>query len=149
MTVSGEQDVTADISYACSLSLESELARMNILFDMMYAEGDDAQPDVYGLTLLPSLDLGSNFELVARYHLAASDGEDGLRLQKRYEREVENIAGDDKGDFYQSFYLGLNFYLHGDRLKLMTGVEYSNMDGGESGGSFDGYTWFSGIRLYF
>jgi hypothetical protein len=33
----------------------------------------------------------------------------------------------------------------------MTGVEYANMhDGADDGGeAFDGWTWFTGVRLYF
>jgi phosphate-selective porin OprO/OprP len=31
----------------------------------------------------------------------------------------------------------------------MTGVEYADLDGGSDGGDFSGFTWYSGIRLYF
>ena len=31
----------------------------------------------------------------------------------------------------------------------MTGLEYAEMDGGEGGGDFEGWTWTSGLRFYF
>lgn len=45
--------------------------------------------------------------------------------QRRYERP----AGLTTGDTYQAAYAGLNYYIAGHRLKLMNGLEYSEMGG--------------------
>jgi phosphate-selective porin OprO/OprP len=75
--------------------------------------------------------------------VASSSDPDGLRVPSRYERLV---AGDDeKGNTYTSAYLGLNYYLYGHKLKLMNGVEYSTLGGGD----YDGYTFMSGLRFSF
>ena len=34
-------------------------------------------------------------------------------------------------------------------LKLMSGMNYSYLDGGTGGGDFDGWTWLVGVRLAF
>ena len=44
-----------------------------------------------------------------------------------------------------SAYIGLNYYIYGHKLKLMNGVEYSHLGGGD----YDGYTFLSGLRFSF
>ncbi|WP_265592750.1 hypothetical protein [Verrucomicrobium sp. BvORR034] len=44
---------------------------------------------------------------------------------------------------------GLSYRFYGDKLKVMSGVEYSDMNGGDEGGSFSGWTWISAVRLSF
>jgi phosphate-selective porin OprO/OprP len=57
------------------------------------------------------------------------------------------VAKDDKGkgNTYASAYAGLNYYMYGHKLKLMNGLEYSHMGGGE----YDGYTFMSALRFSF
>jgi phosphate-selective porin OprO and OprP len=54
------------------------------------------------------------------------------------------------GNSYQAVYAGINYLIYGDRLKLMNGVEYSVMKDSALGhDSFNGWTFFSGVRVYF
>jgi phosphate-selective porin OprO and OprP len=92
-----------------------------------------------GLNLQPGVFLTDRLQLVGRYQLAGSDGDDGLRAQRRYEREV----GLTTGDRYQAFYLGTNYLLAGHRLKVMSGVEYATLDGD------DCWTFSVAFRLFF
>jgi phosphate-selective porin OprO/OprP len=47
-------------------------------------------------------------------------------------------------------YVGINYLIYGQRLKLMNGVEYSVMhDSANDGGAFNGWTFLTGVRLYF
>lgn len=78
----------------------------------------------YGLNIQPGLFLTDELQLVARYQIAASTVDDGLKSQRRYERE----AGLPSGDLYQAGYLGLNYYIAKHRLKVMTGIEYADMN---------------------
>jgi len=115
--------------------------------------GQDGRASVYGLTVLPTYDISKNLllggdklQLALRYHFAESDGDNGLQLPARYEQEV--TAGD--GDSFHSLYAGLNYFLYGDRLKLMAAVEYSDMeDAANDGGDYQGWTYLAGLRLYF
>ena len=44
----------------------------------------------------------------------------------------------------------MNYFIYGDKLKLMTGIEYADMDdGGNDGGDFEGWTLFTGFRMFF
>ena len=115
--------------------------------ELQYVSGD--ADSAIGVTVIPSYFLTKKLELNGRYHFASSSG-DSLRLQKNFERRVgEGITDKGRGDLYQSAYVGLTYHVKRDRLKFTTGVEWSRMEGGGDGGSFDGWTWFSGVRLQF
>lgn len=101
------------------------------------------QSDVFGITIIPSYFIADGLQLVGRLQVATCEDGDDLRVPSRYERLA---AGDDeKGNTYVSTYLGLNYYIYGHKLKLMNGIEYSDM----GGGSYDGYTLMSGLRFSF
>jgi phosphate-selective porin OprO and OprP len=133
--------------YSNSISLNHTLSQGAITLntDLIHAGG--YSDDAYGVVLLPTYDISDKLQLVARYTYASSDG-DGLRAQKRYERKA-SLTDSRYGEDYQSYYLGLNYYINDHKLKLMTGIEYADLDGGNDGGEYSGWTLFSGLRLYF
>ncbi len=101
------------------------------------------QSDVIALSIIPSYYIADGLQLVGRLQVAGSSDPDGLRVPSRYERLP---AGDDeRGNTYTSAYVGINYYLYGHKLKLMNGIEYSTM----GGGNYDGYTFMSGLRFSF
>lgn len=83
-----------------------------------------ADADAIGINLQPGFFVTRRLQAVARYQFASSNGDEGLRAQRRYEREA-NLRS---GDFYQAGYLGLNYHLAEHRVKLMTGIEYAALD---------------------
>jgi phosphate-selective porin OprO and OprP len=94
--------------------------------------------DAHGINIQPSLHLTDKLQLVARYQLAIADQANGLRAQRRYERNV----GLNTGNLYQAITAGLNYHLIGHRLKLMTGIEYATLGGRDS------WTSYAAIRLF-
>ena len=92
-----------------------------------------------GLNIQPGYFITDKLQLVARYQLAGASEETGLSSQRRYERP----AGLPSGDFYQAGSLGLNYYLAGHRMKIMTGVEYAKMN------DEDALTVYAAFRMYF
>ena len=98
-----------------------------------------ARGDAIGLNLQPSYFLTDTLEVVSRYQIASSSQATGLSSQRRYER----LAGMGNGDAYQAVYLGLNHYIAGHRLKLLTGMEYARMN------QRDSFMVWAGIRLFF
>jgi phosphate-selective porin OprO/OprP len=98
-----------------------------------------AKGDAIALNLQPSLFLTDKLELVTRYQLANASLTGGLRSQRRY----ESPAGLPAGEHYQATYLGLNYYVAGHRLKLLTGMEHARMNGR------DAFTLFAGVRMFF
>lgn len=94
----------------------------------------------HGINFQPGLFLTDKLQLVGRYQFAFSERENGLRAQRRYERNV----GLNTGDRYHAGYLGLNYYIARHRLKLMTGVEYATMNQRDSWMGMVAFRFFFG-----
>lgn len=92
-----------------------------------------------GVNFQPSYFFTRKWQIVGRYQLAHSNGNQGLNPQVRYERP----AGFQSGDRYQAGYLGVDYYIALHRLKLMSGIEYANMSGQEA------WTTSLMLRFYF
>lgn len=139
---SPENNAFRDYEHIFSLNSLSDWNRWHLVTDLIYAVGEAGTPDAYSAVLMPYFDLTDSLELVFRLTYSGAEDPTGVRVQRRY----ESAASDLRGDHYLAFYLGLNFYLCGDNLKLMNGVEFSHL----SGPSDNQYTtFFSGIRMYF
>lgn len=109
--------------------------------------GDGNNSDVFGFYIQPSYDIiPKKLQLVGRYSYANSEGPLGVQGQSRYERKVATHKG--LGDSYNSIYGGAQYFIYGDKLKLMAGVEWAWLNN-EKGDSYDGYTLLSGIRFSF
>lgn len=102
-----------------------------------------AQSDLFGLTLTPSYFIADQLQAVYRFQLISAADPDGIRVPSRYDRLAQ--GDDERGNTYIAHYLGLNYYIYSHKLKVMAGVEYAQM----GGGTYDGYTLLSGLRMFF
>jgi phosphate-selective porin OprO/OprP len=99
---------------------------------------------LWGIQIMPFYDISDTFQIVASYNYLSSSDDNGLRLN-RYERRF--IGG--RGDRLQDFYIGLNTYFYGQKLKWQNGFTFTDMkDSAADGGEFSGYGFTSAIRLY-
>lgn len=133
---------------AFSLNTLFKQGPFTLYTDLLAGLGRGEQGDVIGITLTPSYHLTEDLELIFRYQ-HANGSDDGLQLLSRYERLAPDLTNGGRGGSYDAAYLGLNYYLHGHKLKLMAGAEYNRMRGGGDGGSYEGVTSLAGIRLSF
>jgi phosphate-selective porin OprO/OprP len=143
-------------SFTDSIALTNDITsgRFGLTTELLYGfgfEGDAEQngkskpidqSDVLALSIIPSYYIAEGLQLVGRLQVATCSDPDDIQVPSRYERLAE---GDQKGNTYTSAYVGLNYYLYGHKLKLMNGVEYSTLGGGD----YDGYTFMSGLRFSF
>jgi phosphate-selective porin OprO/OprP len=112
--------------------------------------GAGAAPDIFGFFLQPTYDLiPKKLQLVARYTFATGDGADSVTAQSRYERTAPDITGSGRGETYHAAYVGAQYFIYGDKLKVLAGAEYADLDGGGNGGDFNGWTFLTGVRLGF
>jgi phosphate-selective porin OprO and OprP len=116
--------------------------------EALYGVGRGLQGDVYGIYVLPTYNITDKLQLVGRYQYASGD-HDALRVANRYERLAPNLTDGGRGETYHAAYFGVNYYIYGQKLKLMAGTEYNHMDGGGDGGDFDGWTTTTGVRVSF
>jgi phosphate-selective porin OprO/OprP len=143
-----------------SIALTNDITqgRFGLVTDIVYGFGFDGtatqsgaqvaidQPDVFGISVIPSYFIADGLQLVGRVQVATSNGADGLSSPGRYDAaSLLPEAGDSKGNSFISTYLGLNYYIYGHKLKLMTGLEYTHLGGGD----YDGTTFYSGMRFSF
>ena len=145
-----------------SVALTNDITsgRFGLTTELMYGSGFEGtasvagvatainQPDVIALSVIPSYFIADGLQLVGRLQLANADAGNGLRVPGRYERLSKLPSGannDESGNTYASAYVGLNYYIYGHKLKLMNGIEYSHMGGGD----YDGYTAMTGLRFSF
>jgi phosphate-selective porin OprO and OprP len=109
--------------------------------------GDGGYSNVLGFHVQPTYNVIPNkLQLVGRYSFAHSVGELGVSGQSRYERTVASNNG--LGDIYHAIYGGAQYFIHGDKLKLMAGAEYAWIHGNPAD-AYDGLTVLTGIRLSF
>ncbi|MEM1174842.1 MAG: porin [Pseudomonadota bacterium] len=133
--------------HVVSLNSYTRSGRWGLITDIIYADGlPEARGDLYGVVVLPHLMLTDRLQLVGRYTWSGSSEDSGIRLSNRYERRVV-AEGFELGDQHQAVYAGLNYYFYGHKLKLVSGVEYTDFD--SIGGSTSILTGSVALRLYF
>jgi phosphate-selective porin OprO/OprP len=137
-----ENDAFRDYAHVVSLGGNIDGGDFDLMVDVLAADGLEGVSDAWGFTLLPSYYLTARLQGVARYHHAASEEPGGLSAAPRH----EEAAGGGVGDNYNSVYAGLNYYVYGHNLKIMSGIETSRLDGG-NGQGWDGWTFFLGTRV--
>ncbi len=118
------------------------------VFEAYYATGGDGtNSDVFGFFIEPTYDLiPKKLQLVGRYSHANSSGPLGVVGQTRYEKKVAINAA--LGDSYDAIYGGIQYFIYGDKLKLMAGTEWSRLNA-DTGDSYAGFTFLTGVRVSF
>ena len=126
-----------------------------VVFEGYYATGGDYSSsskksdgsDVYGFFIQPTYDIIPNkLQLVGRYSHSESEGSRGVVGQSRYEKKV--AATSVLGDAYHSLYGGVQYFINGDKLKILAGAEWASLQKSKDD-SYDGVTYLSGIRFSF
>ncbi len=159
-------------TWVASLSTESRNGRFELLTDLVFGDNgtdydltDKGNPknnperegSFWGLVIMPSYWLVEDrLETVFRYQYAQASEKEGFRINARYSRiagKVDNFSGandlsNGRGDRHHSAYLGLNYYLCGDNAKIMTGIEYDDLNSG-SQDVYEGTTLWAAFRMYF
>jgi hypothetical protein len=126
-----------------------------VVLEGFYATGGDYSAstkksdgsDVYGFFIQPTYDIIPNkLQLVGRYSHSESEGSRGVVGQSRYEKKVATKSV--LGDAYDSLYGGVQYFINGDKLKVLAGAEWARLQTNK-GDSYDGVTYLSGIRFSF
>jgi phosphate-selective porin OprO and OprP len=125
---------------------------IGLVIEGYYATGaDGTYADVFGFFIQPTYDIiPKKLQLVGRYSYANSEGPLGVSGQSRYERVVSGSVRPNRGrgDTYHAVYGGAQYFIYGDKLKLMAGAEYAWLEN-NTAESYDGLTLLTGIRFSF
>lgn len=149
----GSAPVAAASSYnhTFALGTESDFGRFDLVTDII--AGIDRNPtgtlglvdsipageDTWGLVIMPTYEVTEKLEAVAKYAYMDSG------RQQRTQRFPLRTRVED----YSTFYVGLNYYLCGDKFKVMTGYEYATGETFGGGADVSSDSWMFAVRTYF
>ena len=110
----------------------------------------------YGFSITPEYDLiPERLQAVVRYTIMGSDAPQGIQIPSRYAREAGGAANEDfaelsegRGDFHQSIYGGIVWWVCPRRISVLAGVEWEELESDDEE-VYSGVTgWFS-TRIMF
>jgi phosphate-selective porin OprO/OprP len=127
---------TPDHEHVASLSFQYDNGKKHIHTDLAYAKQFDGN-EIYALQIMPLYDLNDTFQIATSYTHIESD-DPALKIAK-YAKDLQT----GKTESADEFYLGLNTFLYGHKLKWQNGISYTMTDDDE----FKGLTFTSGIRI--
>ncbi len=134
---------TRQLQHIASVNFMFEVDRWGFRADLTAASGYLGQSDSWGVMTMPFVNLTSRLQVVGRHTYLRSRDANGIRIA-RYESQV--TAG--RGDRYNGFYAGLNYYFYGHKLKLQSGVQFADMnDSAADGGAYSGIAATTGLRV--
>ena len=120
-------------------------SKLGLTTNVIYGEGQgQGLGDVWGLIVMPSYFVTPKVQVVARYGWSGGDGDDALLLPLRYDRTAPDLVSPRVND-YQSIYAGVNYYLSGQHLKFMTGIEYATAT--RNPADYESWTITTSVRL--
>ena len=128
---------TAAHEHVTSLSFQYDNGNKHLHTDLAYAKQFNGNK-YYALQIMPLYDLNDTFQIATSYtHIESSD-DASLRIT-RYANDLTTA----KTKSADEFYLGLNIFLYGHKLKWQNGITYTATDNDE----FTGLGFTSGIRI--
>jgi phosphate-selective porin OprO/OprP len=134
---------TRQMEHVLSVHFKLEDERWGIRTDLSNAHGYLGQSDLWAVQAMPFISITDKLQAVARYTHIESAAPNGIRLGT-YESRLESGRGDE----YNEFYLGTNYYFYGHKLKLQSGVQWADMnDRANDGGMYSGLSWTTGLRV--
>ena len=140
-----------DYDWASSVTYNRDFGRVSLLTNVTVSQAGEVDP--IGIVVLPTYDIvPDKLEAAFRYQWASSSADSGVprssssRGLRRVARKEGLQTG--SGDDYHALYAGLNYYIAGDNVKLMSGIEYETIRG-DSARELDGVTFWLAARIYF
>jgi phosphate-selective porin OprO/OprP len=134
---------TRQLQHIVSLNGRYEKNRLGLRADVTAGQGYLGQSDLWGVVVMPFVNLTPKLQAVVRGTFLRSDRANGIRLAA-YETRV--VGG--RGDAYDELYLGANYYFYGHKLKLQSGLQLAEMDDrAGDGGAYSGVSWTTGVRV--
>jgi phosphate-selective porin OprO and OprP len=106
---------------------------------------------VRGGYIMPSYKFTDKIQGVVRYERSTANGT-SINAPNRYARRTDvtpaGLGGGRTGEDFEAIYVGANYYVRGDNLKFMAGVEYSELDE-TARGTLKSTTLYGAIRMLY
>ena len=120
--------------------------QFGLVTQLGYGDGIATKGNIYEFMIMPTYLITKQLELVARYQLGLAAKDNGITTLNRQEKTLGKFTGDTDN----AVYVGLNYYVYGQKLKLMAGEQYDSLTGGTGAkAGFQGWTTLLGVRMFF
>ena len=134
---------TRALQHIASVNFKMETGNWGVRTDVSAGSGYLGQSDLWGVMMMPFVNITSKLQGVGRYTFVKSQDLNGVRLATYEDRVVSG-----RGDQYNELYLGANYFLYGHQLKLQSGLQMAHMrDRANDGGAYSGASWTTGVRV--
>jgi phosphate-selective porin OprO and OprP len=134
---------TRQLAHIGSINFRLEAGRWGARTEVSAASGYLGQSDLWAFVAMPFFNVTDQVQVVGRYTVIDSEDVNGIR-PAAYESRL--VPG--RGNRYNEFYAGANYYFYGHRLKLQSGVQFADMqDRAGDGGAYSGVSWTTGLRV--
>lgn len=138
---------TRALEHIFSLSTKFEQGNCGIWSDIAIAKGlnEVGQGDLFGVTVMPFYTFNDTWQIAFRYSYVYSPDDNGVRLNRYENRAISGNVNE-----AHEWYLGVNTYIYGNKLKWQNGIEYIYAkDRANDGGEHQGWGFTSAVRMYF
>jgi phosphate-selective porin OprO and OprP len=132
---------TRRLEHIGSMHFRLEEPKWGLRTDLSAATGYLGQSDLWSVMLMPYVNATDKLQLVTRYTTVQSEDPAGVQLLNYENRVVTR-----RGDSYNEWYLGANYYFYGHRLKVQSGLDYADLDN-LSNQIYNGWGWTTGLRV--
>jgi phosphate-selective porin OprO/OprP len=136
-----ENTFTRQLEHIGSVNLKFEADRWGARADYSAAAGYLGQSDLWSVMAMPFVNVTGKLQLVARFTTLRSENPRGVRLAT-----YESRLASGRGDAYDEWYGGANYYFYGHRLKLQTGVHSATLTDRDTD-VYSGVSWTTGVRI--
>jgi len=138
-----------------SLGAEFDIGAFGLMGNLLWGKLTEDSNDVTGFVVMPWFYATPKLQLVAQYSYLESDKGDAIGVQSRYigRAAIDDAKGEevdaDEGNESQSIYLGANYYISGNNLKVMGGVDYTQLENSAGQTAVDAVTVYGALRMRF
>ena len=146
MDLNGQSNVFNTMHNAAATYFDYQKGRFGLVTQVGYGNGTSAKGDLVSFMVMPTFYLiPDKLELITRYQYGTSDKANGITTQNRQIGTVGKFTG----DTYHSAYVGLNWYVYGQKAKFMVGGQYDELSGGTGkSANYRGWTTLVGFRMF-
>ncbi|MDB6138848.1 MAG: Phosphate-selective porin [Verrucomicrobiaceae bacterium] len=146
MDNNAKSNVFNTMQNAAATYFDYQKGKFGLVSQLGYGNGIDSKGDIYEFMIMPTYLITKQLEFVVRYQLGLASQDNGITTLNRQEKTIGKFTG----DAYNAGYVGLNYYLYGQKLKLMVGEQFAELRGGTGANAgYQGWTTLAGLRLFF
>jgi len=148
-----DSDEAYQFEQSYSLGAEVEVGAFGIMGNILWGKLTEDDADVTGYVIMPWFYVTPKLQIVGQFDVLDANTSGVIGVQSRYlgRAAIDDAKGDssaDKGDYWQSWYLGANYYIAGNNLKLMGGVAYSTLED-DGADQVEAVTVYGALRMRF